>query len=111
MDAAVGHPDAPAQRRPVPRDLLRRPATGSRDAYGLVNRIVVAAGGAGLPTTEREVRVEYQPLWPHQPDERAFPSQVWRPFTGEPVGVRRPVVARAEDDKGVRRKPLEARSR
>ena len=50
------------------------------DNYGVLTKFVnsVVANPA-IPA--RETRIEYAPLWPNQPDERIFPSQMWQPFT------------------------------
>lgn len=43
---------------------------------GLTISVKSEAGDGGV----REARFEYDPIWPLQPNERVFPSQMWQPF-------------------------------
>jgi len=53
--------------------------TLTRDSYGLVTGVAVQALGPDNQIDTREVRFEYDPLWPGQPNERVFRSQTWMP--------------------------------
>lgn len=60
-----------------PYETAGRTIAYTYDQYGLITRIArTAVAPDGAPMT-REVNVEYDPMWPGQPDERVFPSQIW----------------------------------
>jgi RHS repeat-associated protein len=56
---------------------LQRESTFAYNARGMITRVTTTSGT--LPP--RELRFEYTPVWPNQPDEAIHPSQIWAPFT------------------------------
>ena len=60
---------------------LRATTTLTYDpVYGLTTRVSTQATDSAGALTARDVRMEYAPAWPNQPNERVFLSQLWRPF-------------------------------
>jgi RHS repeat-associated protein len=53
--------------------------TLSRDGFGNVITMAIQAIGSDGTLATRQVNIEYDALWPNQPDERIFPSQQWVP--------------------------------
>jgi RHS repeat-associated protein len=53
--------------------------TMSRDGYGNVTSIATQAMGPDGQMATRQTNIEYDALWPNQPDERIFASQHWSP--------------------------------
>jgi RHS repeat-associated protein len=58
---------------------LRQTVTFAYDTYGNITGIQRQVADTTVPV--RETRFEYEPMWPGQPDERIFVSQIWGPFT------------------------------
>ena len=53
--------------------------TLTRDKFGNVTSVAAQAFGPDGQMDTRQVNIEYDALWPGQPDERIFPSQKWIP--------------------------------
>jgi RHS repeat-associated protein len=78
--------DALGQRTKVIREKdaadlsLRSTTSYAYDPTGVPVAITrTALDGNGVQAS-REIRIEYAPMWPGQPDEKVFPSQVWTPL-------------------------------
>lgn len=80
-DVVTGHLKTIYQEKNNPDLSLRAATTLTYDPiYGLVTNVVTQATDSTGAVTPREVRHEYQPVWPNQPNEHVFLSQIWRPF-------------------------------
>lgn len=60
--------------------------TLTHDNYGNVINVATQAQGPDGQQDTRQVNIEYDALWPSQPNERIFPSQYWSPFTAAAGG-------------------------
>jgi RHS repeat-associated protein len=78
---ALGRLDNLYEERDSADPNVRRTTTLTYDTYGLITRAITKAGSAAAADTTREVRIEYGPVWPNQPDEHIHPSQIWSPYS------------------------------
>ena len=73
---------------------VRETTTYGYDALGVQNRVTTVAGDPAAPSLPpQETHVEYAPVFPGQPDERIYPSQIWQQHVPAPC-ARRPGLRR-----------------